>query len=120
MNNQTPETPVDTTDGRQAVDSTDGVQLAACYLTRAVTTMYDEGRLRPLHVDTTLTDEDGTGTVFRINLEQQPGDNTGGMVASGNLKGRPAGDLWLLAGAALALYAGARAEAMRATDTEEE
>ena len=120
MNNQTPETPVDTTDGQQAVDSTEGMQLAACYLTRAVKTMHDEGRLRPLHVDTTLTDEDGTSTVFRINLEQQPGDNTGGMVISGDLKGRAAGDLWLLAGAALALHAEARAAAMHATDTEAE
>lgn len=120
MNNQTHPTPADTTDGRQAVDSADGMQLAACYLTRAVKTMHDEGRLRPLHVDTTLTDEDGSSTVFRINLEQQPGDNTGGMVISSDLKGRPAGDLWLLDGAALALYAEARAAAMRATDTEEE
>lgn len=120
MNNQTRPMPDDSTDGRHAVDSTDGIQLAACYLTRAVKTMHDEGGLRPLHVDTTLTDEDGTSTVFRINLEQQPGANTGCTVVSGDLAGRPAGDLWLLAGAALALYAEARAEAMRATDTEEQ
>lgn len=40
MSNQTHETPDDTADGRQAVDSTDGMQLAACYLTRAVNTMH--------------------------------------------------------------------------------
>ncbi|WP_158511907.1 hypothetical protein [Bifidobacterium pseudolongum] len=40
MSNQTHETPDDTTDGRQAVDSTDGMQLAACYLARAVNTMH--------------------------------------------------------------------------------
>ena len=120
MNNQTHPTPDDTTDGRQAIDSTDGMQLAACYLVRAVKTMHDEGRLRPLRVDTTLTDANGSSTVFRINLEQQPGENTGCTVVSGDLKGRPAGDLWLLAGAALALYAEALAEAMRATDTEEQ
>lgn len=120
MSNQTHHTPADTADGRQAVDSTDGMQLAACYLARAVKTMHDEGRLRPLHVDTTLTDADGSSTVFRLDLEQQPGDNTGCTVVSGDLNGRPAGDLWLLAGAALALYAEARAVAMRATDTEEQ
>ena len=88
---------------QQSTETTVSLQIAAKYLAYAIETMIADDSMRPLNVDTTITDANGTHTVFHINLGPQDAEH-GDMVVSSNLDDLPDDELLLLAGNALALY----------------
>nr|DAU79589.1 MAG TPA: hypothetical protein [Caudoviricetes sp.] len=88
---------------QQSTETTVSLQIAAKYLAYAIETMIADDSMRPLNVDTTITDANGTHTVFHINLDPQDAEH-GDMVVSSNLDDLTDDELLLLAGNALALY----------------
>lgn len=88
---------------QQSTETTVSLQTPAKYLAYAIKTMIADDSMRPLNVDTTITDANGTHTVFHINLDPQDVEH-GDMVVSSDLDDLTDGELLLLAGNALALY----------------
>ncbi|KOA61194.1 hypothetical protein BAAM0499_06140 [Bifidobacterium animalis subsp. animalis MCC 0499] len=80
-----------------------GMKMAAYYLGVAVQRLHDELRLRPMRVETSIGDDDGTSAIARINVKPQ--DKSGGLTVSAELESLSDGELFLAAGAAFALYA---------------
>lgn len=100
MSNQTHEH--GRTEQNQQIE-TDGLRLAQYYLKTAVELLHEEGRLRPMFLDMTFTDADGSQVIGRVNVKKQGGD--GAMVISHSLDGLTKGELFLTAGSALSLFA---------------
>ncbi|MCI6532217.1 MAG: hypothetical protein SO053_01330 [Bifidobacterium animalis] len=80
-----------------------GMKIAAYYLAPAVQCLHDELRLRPMRVETTISDDDSTNAIACINVKPQ--DKSGALTASTELESLSDGELLLTAGAAFALYA---------------
>lgn len=79
-----------------------GMQAAACYLAEAVQHLHDGHRLRPMRVETTISDDDGSRVIARIDVTPQ--DGFGGVTIEQRLGSLSDGELLLASGAALALY----------------
>jgi len=102
-NDTTDEKDKDVNSSSADVTGEQGMKIAAYYLAAAVERLHDELRLRPMRVETAISDDDGTSAIARINVKPQ--DKSGGITVSAELESLSDGELFLAAGAAFALYA---------------
>lgn len=102
-NDTTGETDKDANSPSDDFTGEQGMKIAAYYLAAAVQRLHDELRLRSMRVATTISDDDSTNAIARINVKPQ--DKSGGMTVSTELESLSDGELLLTAGAAFALYA---------------
>ncbi|RYM96103.1 hypothetical protein [Bifidobacterium animalis] len=78
------------------------IQISALYLQEAAQQLRDEGRLHEMHVDTTITDADGSRVIAKINIKTE--GKSGKLVASNEMDSLSRGELLLAIGSALSMY----------------
>lgn len=70
-NDTTDEKHKDVNSSSDDVTGEQGMKIAAYYLAAAVERLHNELRLRPMRVETTISDDDGTSAIARINVKPQ-------------------------------------------------